>query len=348
MQKCDKLTLKQEQELQSIVGDSKSSGREVRRAQAVLLLNQETRIKAIIALIDYSRRQIFDLRKNYLKKGIFALKDKNKGKPKELLTKKQLSEIVKTIKQKTPKDYGYDSDYWTTSIVGNLIESEYKVKYKSKTSIYLIFKQAKFTYHKPDRLYQARNEQEVENWRKEAKTKVKQALSEKETIVLTADEMSLSTQTTVQKIWLPEGEYPKIEVATKRDCRSIYGFLNIKTGKETAFKTKWQNMYITYDVLEQLRKVYPAQKLFLVWDKAPWHKGSKAQQFIKEDGRIEILDFPRAAPELNPQEHVWKNGRSKIIHNKFIDNIDQATDEFVDYLNKTAFNYSFPCISAES
>ena len=173
-------------------------------------------------------------------------------------------------------------------------------------------------------------------------------MSEKETIVLVADEMSLSTQTTVQKVWLPQGEYPQIKVASKREARSIYGFLNIINGKETAFKTKWQNMYITYEVLGKLRKVYPTQKLFLIWDKAPWHKGSVAQQFIKEDNNIETFDFPRADPEQNPQEHVWKNGRSKVSHNRFIENIDQATDEFVDYLNGTTFNYSFPCISAES
>lgn len=348
MEKCDKLSLKQERELQSMVSDPKSSGREVRRAQAVLLLDGGTPIKTIIRFTDYSRRQIFDLRKNYLEKGISAIKDKKKGKPKELLTKKQLSEIVKTIKEKTPKDYGYESEFWTTGIVGAVIESEYKVKYKSKTSIYLIFKQARFTFHKPDRLYQARDEQEVENWKDEAKIKVKQALSEKETIVLAADEMSLSTQTTTQKIWLPEGEYPQIKVASKREARSIYGFLNIRNGRETAFKTKWQNMYITYEVLGLLRKVYPTQKLFLIWDKAPWHKGSKARQFIKEDGNIETFDFPRAAPEQNPQEHVWKNGRSKVSHNRFIEDIDKATDEFVKYLNSAIFNYSFPCISAES
>ncbi len=315
---------------------------------AVLLLDGETAIKTIISQTIYSRRQIFDLRKNYLDKGIESIKDKKKGKPRELLTKKQLTEIVKTVKEKTPRDYGYDTDYWTTGIVGAVVELEYKVKYKSKTSIYLIFRQAKFSYHKPDRLYQARNEQEVESWRDEAQIKVKQALSEKETIVLAADEMSLSTQTTVQKIWLPEGEYPQIKVASKRENRSIYGFLNIRNGRETAFKTRWQNMYITREVLGKLRKVYPTQKLFLIWDKAPWHKGSQAQQFIKEDGNIEIFDFPRAAPEQNPQEHVWKNGRSKASHNRFIENIDNATDEFVDYLNNTTFNYSFPCMSAGS
>lgn len=348
MDKCKKLNSKQIKELQSVICDSASSGREVRRSQAVLLLNDETKIKTIIAQTIYSRRQIFDLRKNYLNKGIITIKDKKKGKPRELLTAKQLSEIIKIVKEKTPRDYEYDYDFWTTGILGNVIESEYKVKYKSKTSIYLIFKEAHFSYHKPDRLYQARNEEEVKLWTNEAKIKVKQVLSKKETIVLVADEMSLSTQTTVQKIWLPMGEYPEIKVASKREARSIYGFLNIRDGKETAFKTLWQNMYQTKDVLTKLRKVYPDQKIFLIWDKAPWHKGSVAQQFIKEDGKIETFDFPRAAPEQNPQEHVWKNGRSKVTHNKFIENIDKATDEFVNYLNTTKFNYSFSCMSAKS
>lgn len=348
MDKCRKLNPKEVRELQDMVSDSKSSGREVRRSMAILQLDDETIIKTIVLQTRYSRRQIFDLRKNYLKKGVPAIQDKKKGEPRELLTKKQLLEIVKTIKEKTPRDYGYETDYWTTGIVGAVIESEYKIKYKSKTSIYLIFKQARFTFHKPDRLYQARDEQEVKNWKNEAKIKIHQALSEKETAVLAVDEMSLSTQTTTQRIWLPEGEYPQIKVASKREARSIYGFLNIRDGRETAFKTKWQNMYITYEVLGLLRKVYPNQKLFLIWDKAPWHKGSKAQQFIKEDGKIETFDFPRAAPEQNPQEHVWKNGRSRVSHNRFIENIDRATDEFVDYLNSATFHYSFPCISAES
>lgn len=73
MQKCDKLTNKQRQELQAIINNSKSSGREARRAQAVLLLNQEMALEAIIALTKYSRRQIFDLRKNYLKQGLVVI-----------------------------------------------------------------------------------------------------------------------------------------------------------------------------------------------------------------------------------------------------------------------------------
>lgn len=341
MKRCKKLIKKQKQELQNIVNDSKSSGREVRRSQTVLLLDQDTDVQMIISLTKYSRRQIFDLRKNYLEKGIKAIRDKKKGKPKEILTKKQRNEILKTVKTKSPRDYEYECDYWTTLILGDLIEREYEVKYKSRTSVYLLFKQAKFTFHKPGRIYEKRNAQEVKKWRRNTKVKVKKALQESGTIVLAEDEMVLSTQTTFQKIWLPQGEYPRIEVSNTKKSRSIYGFLNLRDGKEHAFKTEWQNMYITYDVLAKLRKIYPNQKMLLIWDKAPWHKGSKAQEFIKQDGKIKTIEFPRAAPEENPQEHVWKNGRSETSHNKYIMDIDKTTDKFVNYLNGTEFHYSF-------
>jgi transposase len=179
----------------------------------------------------------------------------------------------------------------------------------------------------------------VQEWRIKAKKRVKQAWEEQDTVILTEDEMSLSSQTTTQKIWLPQGEYPKIEVAKKREARSIYGFFNIKTGQEHAFKTKWQNMYITAKILKKLRKAYPTQKLLLLWDKAPSHKGYRAQEVIEKDGNLEQSYFPAAAPEQNPQEHVWKNGRSKVTHNEFITDIDKATNKFVKYLNTTTFPY---------
>ncbi len=339
--KQQKLTQKQINELTDIIQKGKSTGPEVRRAQTILLVDKEVDSATIMAMTGFSRIHAFTLRRRYLTEGISAVQDKRKGKAKELLTKKQRTEIVETVKITKPNDHGYGNPHWTTGILGDFIEKKYEVKYKSKTSYYLIFRGAKFTYHKPGRVYERRNEAEVRKWQKATKTKVQQALSEPDTIILVEDEMSLSMQTTFQKIWLPANEYPKVEVASKRTARSIYGFLNVRNGKEHAFKTEWQNMYITADVLGKLRMIYPDQRILLIWDQAPSHKGSVAQAFIKKDGRIETIHFPRAAPEENPQEHVWKKGRSAVTHNRYIQNIDVTTDEFIDYLNRTEFHYSF-------
>lgn len=351
MKRSQKLTENQQQEIRTFIRKGAISSREARRAQTVLLVDEDVRVDAIMSVTGYKRRQIFTLRKKYLARGIEAIKDKQRGKPRELLTKKQREEVIKTIKTKKPSELGayyQNHDYWTTGILGAYIERMYGVKYKSKTSHYILFKQAKFTYHKPGRVSERRTEEEVQKWQNTVKTQVQTAWNDPETIILAEDEMHLSTQTTVQKIWLPKGEYPKIEIARKRESRSVYGFLNVKTGREHAFKTKWQNMYITANIIPKLRKQYPHKKILLLWDQAGWHKGSEARRAIKKDGLIDTIYFPTAAPEENPQEHVWKNGRSHCTHNKFIENIDAAADEFVHYLNTTNFPYSLLGLSAHS
>lgn len=343
MQRCTKLTDVQKRELRCIITHKESSPSVMRRAQAILMRDAGTDAVTIQELTGFTREYAFRLRKHYLADGLRTLEDKKKKNPKELLTQAQRGELIRLIQEKTPNevDSYYNSDYWTTGIVAEHIWRTWGVLYKSKTSVYILFRQAKFSYHKPGRTYERRNEQEVQQWRKEAALRIQRAWEEKETVILVADEMSLSTQTTVQKIWLRQGDYPKIDVARKRESRSIYGFLNIKTGRECAFKTTWQNMYITATILKKIRKRYPAQKLLLVWDQAPSHKGSKAQAVIKKDGNMETIWFPAAAPEQNPQEHVWKKGRSHVTHNAFIQDIDKATNAFVNYLNTTTFPYQF-------
>lgn len=312
-----------------------------KRAKAILLLNNQTEIAFISGYTDYSRSQIFSLRLQYIQKGIKAVETTRKGEPKRLLTKKQLKEIVETVKTKKPKDVGFHEsfDYWSTGVLGKYIEDTYGAVYKSKTSYYLLFKQARFTYHKPGRVYQKHDQEKVDQWRKENYEKVEKAWNDSATIILCEDEMKLSTQTTFQKIWLPVNEYPQVEINNTKEGRSIYGFLNAKTGQEHAFKTSWQNMYITKEQLQKLRKIYPTEHVLLLWDGPGSHKGKEVTQFLAQDGNIEVIYFPPYAPEENPQEHVWREGRKEISHNHFIENIDKATDNFVNFLNTTKFPY---------
>jgi len=347
-----KLSSQRIKELEQFIQEKERSKREACRAQAIILLDKNVSQEIIELSTGFERRQPFRLRNKYLKFGLEALRDRKKGEPKRLLTKNQIKEIVKIVKEIKPKEtdaWRYkDEDFWTTGILGDFIERRYGVKYKSRTSLYLIFRGAKFTYHKPGRVYEKHDEIKVTEWKTENEERIFKALEDPKTVVLCEDEMILSTQTTFQKIWLPEGEFPKVEISNTRKNRSVYGFLNIKTGEEHAFKTEKQNMFITAEILKKVRTIYSTQKLFIIWDGAGWHRGSVAQDFIKQDKRIETLHFPSYAPELNPQEHVWKSGRAQVSHNRFIENIDTATDEFVMFLNANKFQYSLLGFSAIS
>jgi transposase len=346
VEKVQRLSQDQITELSEIINNSKSSFTEGKKAQTILMLNKNNDFQDIKMFTGYSKRHAFTLRKIYLTDGLDAIKDKPR-RVKYLLTLKQRSEVIDMLKNKTPKDSEIESNLWSTGILAKIIKRDYGVEYKSKTSLHLIFKEAKFSYHKPDKKYQRHNDEEIEKWKNDTKPVLEEAWKDPNIIILTEDEMVLSTQTTVQKVWLPIGEYPKIEVATKRENRSIYGFLELKTGIEHAFKTEWQNMYITVEVLKKLIEKFPQKTILIFWDQAGWHKGSEVKKYIEEsNGKIKTIHFPAGAPELNPQEHVWKAGRSNVTHNQFIEDIDKASDQFVKFLNTKKFTYPLLDFSA--
>ena len=342
------LIKKQKRELKELIKNkSDYNSKEISRAQIVLLLNEGTSCDNIIMLTGYKKRRIYQVRAAYLSEGITGILDKRKPSRKSLLSKEERDEICEILLQNTPLDYGYSTEFWSTALLADLIESRYNVRYASKTSYYLLFKKAKFSFHKPGRVYEKKDYEITEKWRKSVKKQIKKVWTDENVVILTADEMVLSTQTTFQKVWLQQGEYPKIEVSNTKKNRSIYGFLNIKTGQEHAYKRLKQNMNETVSCLKNISKIYAGKKILLIWDGAGWHKGSKVLEFIEKTGNIEVVYFPPYSPEENPQEHVWKSGRQEITHNKFIEDIDSATDEFISYLRTTKFKYDFLGFSAK-
>lgn len=341
MPKKISLSPEQTSSLKIFIKAKKGSATELARAQAIRMHEKKADPEFIEEMTGLQRSAIYNWRAKFIRKGISGLLDRKKAAPRALLKRNQIQQILHVLKNKSPRDFGYDADFWTTTILAHLIKEQYNVQYKTKKTLYLLFKKAKFTYHKPGKQYRNRNQTAIDEWIKKHTPKVKKYFKEKNTVVLTGDEMILSTQTTFQKIWLPANSFPKIDVSNKRANRSVYGFLNIKNGVQYAFKKLRQNSAITIEVLESLCKLYKGQKIVLYWDSAPWHRSKDVKKWLKKNrGKIRLEAFPYYAPELNPQEHVWKEGRSKVTHNEFIPDIDKSTDELVDYLNNTLFKYT--------
>ena len=347
MKKCRKLQEEEKEVLKSFVKASTDS-HESRRAQAVFLIDGGNSLDFIEALTGFKRRQVFKYRSGFLREGLCGIANKRKGKEKRLLSQAQRNEILAFLTTTRPKDHGYEVDFWSTSVLAHLIQEKYGVVYKSKKPFYLLFEEAKFSFHKPGQVYEKRDEGKVEAWKTAMKPTLEEAFQDPDTLILCEDEMVLSSTTTFQKIWLKKGEYPKIEVSNTKKNKSIYGFLNIKTGQCHGFIKDWQTMHITVEVLKEMRKIYPHQKMLLFWDGAGWHRGSAVQDFIKEDGRIEVIYFPPYLPEENPQEHVWKAGRSAVTHNTFIPDIQKASLDFITYLSHQTFAYKLLNYGARS
>lgn len=341
MKKTNKLTEQEKKELRFFSKQRGRIGKEVQRINALLLLDDPNGESLISSLTGYNKKYVFRLKRKYREKGVQSLEIK-KREAKPLLTKKQLHEIREILYSSTPKKHGFQSEFWTTYILGEVIKSKYNVKYKSKTSLQLIFKKFKFTFHKPGAQYVNRNQEKIDTWKKETTEKLREFDFSQNSVLLTEDEMMLTSQTTFQKIWLPIGKYPKIDVSSNRKRRCVYGFLNPINGTQHAFKASGANSEETQKVLNKIGKFYKKKKIVIIWDNASWHKSETIKKFLKRTKHdFYLINFPPYAPEENPQEHVWKVGREHVTHNKFIKNIDKTTNAFIRYINKTNFKYKF-------
>ncbi len=86
---------------------------------------------------------------------------------------------------------------------------------------------------------------------------------------------------------------------------------------------------------------YPDVPILVVWDRAPWHRGQAIRDVVAAHSRLEILPLPVAAPDLNPQEHVWQAPRQAVRHNHTTASLPSVAAHFDMHLTSTVFATAF-------
>lgn len=158
---------------------------------------------------------------------------------------------------------------------------------------------------------------------------------------LAGDEAGLYLQATTCHVWSPTGQTPIVRADPRRAKTNFYGALNLQTGQELAIRSDLMNAEISAQYLEMILEANPNVPILLLWDRAPWHRGKPIDKVLAEHPRLEIMFFPTASPDLNPQEHVWKAVRKQVSHNHLEIRLPELADRFLNKLNSTTFISSF-------
>jgi transposase len=101
------------------------------------------------------------------------------------------------------------------------------------------------------------------------------------------------------------------------------------------------NAETTAEHLNQILEALPELPIVLFWDRAPWHSGQPVRDVLAANPRLEIMRLPVAAPELNPQEHVWKAVRRAVSHNHTQQRLPELADQIEKHLTEQIFESSF-------
>jgi transposase len=89
--------------------------------------------------------------------------------------------------------------------------------------------------------------------------------------------------------------------------------------------------------LLQILDAVPDVPLVMFLDRAPWHRGQPIRDLLAAHPRLELVYLPVAAPDLNPQERVWKAVRRAVSHNHCHSHLDDLADRFEQHLRDNTF-----------
>jgi transposase len=120
-------------------------------------------------------------------------------------------------------------------------------------------------------------------------------------------------------------------IGRHRDKRMLTGVLNIQTGTyfQCFSQTYTQTMF--HAILQLIRRHWRGWNIVLFLDRisAQWAKSSR--RLARELG-IELRWLPKACPELNPVDHLWRHLKNDILANEPLPDLDTTLKRAWSYL----------------
>jgi transposase len=157
------------------------------------------------------------------------------------------------------------------------------------------------------------------------------------TVFFAQDEASLYLQATTMTVWAPRGQTPVVRADPSRKSTHFFGALNLHNGQDIVMRAETMNAETASQHLLKILNAVPDVPIVMFWDRAPWHRGQSIRDVLAANPRLELIYLPVAAPDLNPQEHIWKAARRAVSHNHSLARLDDLAERFEQYLNENSF-----------
>ena len=202
--------------------------------------------------------------------------------------------------------FGYETDFWTTPRLIQVIHGEFGVTI-SKQTVMRRLHEAGMTYQKPERQYFEMSEEERQDWRRRELPRIRRAVRENKAILYFQDEANISLTALLGKTWAPCGRTPKQRVTGKRG--GVSALSAITRGGELIFRLHDKRIASdeVIEFLGQMLRHHPRRHLVVVMDQAPPHTSKKTRAYVDRQSRLHVHYLPKYSPDWNPDEKVWNH-----------------------------------------
>ena len=123
----------------------------------------------------------------------------------------------------------------------------------------------------------------------------------------------------VRRTWAPQGQTPILR------CPGHWEKISAIAALAVSPRRRRLALYARFHPKENINSIRAAQFLghllkalrgpvVLLWDSGSQHKGPPIREFLRRHPRLHTFRFPGYAPELNPEEWVWKSVKGPLAN----------------------------------
>jgi transposase len=127
------------------------------------------------------------------------------------------------------------------------------------------------------------------------------------------------------------GEQVRVPVTGNHDRRILHGTLNVRSGDCWLDITEDWKQEDSQGYLRMVGAHWRGWHIVLYEDRAPQHKAPGSMELAESLG-IEIRLLPRATPELNAMDHLWKHAKREALGNRPIQSVDESALDVCCYI----------------
>jgi hypothetical protein len=155
--------------------------------------------------------------------------------------------------------------------------------------------------------------------------------SKPRTVILRLDETIVCETPPLYSCYGRLGAQTCVPISGNRAKRILHGAININSGDVLLLITQeWDEVTHQY-FLEMIRRHWCGWHIVLFEDRGSPHTAEESRAWAKELG-IQIRLLPRATPELNAMDHLWRHVKRWGLGDRPTQSIDQSADQACHYI----------------
>jgi transposase len=275
------------------------NARSVRRAIALLELDQGRPVAEVAATLGVTRQTLYNWRARLEADDVpRALLDR-KGRGRRTAWTEPVRRFLDWSMTLPPEELGYASVGWTAAILLRHLETWASMRVSDTTlreqlhRLGYVWKRPRYVLQPdPDRKKKRRIRRQV------------RALP-KGCVLLAEDETDVRLFPPLRAAWTKRGQQAKVWLSGRNALRVIFGAINLRTGHRVLLCRERQYAADFCAFLDDLRRRYRDRPLALLLDADSSHTARASLQRAAELD-IRLIWLPTRSPELNPMDHLWR------------------------------------------